>query len=318
MNRQVMETRHTLTLLLITPILLVIGCSRTELLYDNADWFLQRYADSYFKMNWQQRRDWRPVLAAQLTQHRREELPEVIAFLEDFEQSAGAGLDRDTAYCLVDRIEAIYRSHAELAVEVAVPLLAGLSEQQIDQMAQRFEELYFEYLETGRQQGKEGRAEERSQRIRKRVERWTGPLDENQVDLIKTAAIAMPDTFPAWPEYRLKQQTGLIQLLGDEAKPERIRDYLNRWWVEYRDITPCLEAAIARIRERGTTLLTEIDRALSPAQREQLVSTIGGLRKELSSLLETKPADASRETVSCSGPSPSVDRLQPATGSPGI
>ena len=313
--RPVMRIRHSLSLFVIV---LLVGCSRTELIYNNADWFLKQYADGYFKMNWQQRRDWQPVLEAQLKQHRREELPEVMAFLEDFGRSAGKRLDPNTAHCLVDRIEVIYRSHAELAVEVAVPLLMRLTDDQIDQMEERFEALYFEYLETSQRQGRAGRIAERSERIRKRVERWTGTLDGQQVALIETAAEDMPETFPAWPEYRLQQQTGLIQLLREGAEPDRVRDYLTRWWVAYRDMTPCLEAALAGIRERSANLLTEIDRTLDSVQRAQLVSTIGMLRKELSALVETTPHGTAREIVYCSNRPQPLDRTQPAEGGPGI
>ena len=59
--------------------LILSGCSRTELVYRNADWLITRWADAQLDLTGAQQRAWEPQLEAALELHRAEELPHLAA-----------------------------------------------------------------------------------------------------------------------------------------------------------------------------------------------------------------------------------------------
>ena len=70
-----------LPLLLMLLILLTSGCSRTDLLYDNADWLAYRWADNLMDASGAQQDAWRGMFRQAMAEHRRELLPQLVRLL---------------------------------------------------------------------------------------------------------------------------------------------------------------------------------------------------------------------------------------------
>ena len=177
---------------------LVTACSRAEFTYRKADWLLEYYAWKTVRTSADQRDDWQPLLQTTLRHHREQELPLVIAYLDQAGRITGEADNTVGATCLVDGALLLYRRHARLAVDLAVPLLADLDASQIrhlgEYMAQRQQEATKHYLDPNPQR----REVARQKRITERIENWTGKLNESQRQLNNETLEHIPDLSESW------------------------------------------------------------------------------------------------------------------------
>ncbi len=266
--------------------LLLIGCSRIELAYRNADWLIARWADGQLDLSRAQQRAWEPQLEAALERHRGEELPRLVAWLRMAEEGATQGLGTDELACLADWAEALYERHAQLAVTLALPLLEELGAEQIDhlrrQMRERNAEYRAEYLSGSPREQDAARAE----RYRERVERWTGRLNREQREMVAGSSRALPNLAALWLAYREDRQAGLLALLDAGAPRQELRAYLIGWWVDLAGRPPALAAASEQARGETLALLARLDISLTPDQRRTLVERLGRLRQDLRGLAQ--------------------------------
>lgn len=256
------------------------GCSAVRLAYNNADFFIEDYADEYLGLDRSQLRGWSPTLDAALGRHRTEELPYLAAFFETALAGARDGFSEAGVDCLLDQFERLYRRHARLAVEAAAPLLADLRAQQIDDLAAYF-------AERAREDQAEPGPEVAARRARKRAERyadnlrwWTGALDSRQRGIVRDVTRRMPDTAPAWYAYRAAKREELIAVLRSDPSAARIEDFLVDWLVEFSDLPPALAAARPELRAAIAQLLLRLQPTFSEAQRERLIRRLQQLRDD--------------------------------------
>ena len=223
---------------IVALILFGSACSRTELAYRHADWLLEYYARKTVAASADQREDWQPVLAATLHNHREQELPFIIAYLDLMEDTLTRTVNAAGAECLVDGVLLLSQRHARLAVELAVPLLADLDDEQIshlrEYLAKRQVEATRKYLnpDTGH------RKLDRQERFAHRIIAWTGRLSDGQTRLLADALERIPDLSTTWLAYRTQQADRLLQLLDNHADAATLRAYLTEWWVEQEGRSP--------------------------------------------------------------------------------
>lgn len=124
---------------------MLAGCSKTEFLYRNADWFIERWTDNLVSLSDEQRSVWRVSLERTLVQHRESELPAMVELLSALEYRAAGPLAEPEVECLVDEVEQLFRRHARLAAGAAPSLLVKLSPRQLDELERRLAERDAEY-----------------------------------------------------------------------------------------------------------------------------------------------------------------------------
>ena len=271
-------------LVLTTCALLLIGCSRTELVYRNADWLIARWTDRQLDLSRAQQRAWEPQLEAALERHRSEELPRLVAWLRMAEQGAAKGLGTDRLSCLADRAEALYERHARLAVQLALPLLKELDPEQTAHLRRQMQERNAEYRADYLSGSPRKQDAARAERYRERIERWTGRLNPEQREMVAASSRALPNLAALWLAYREDRQAGLLSLLKGSAPPQDLRAYLTDWWVDLAGRPPALAAASEQARSATLALLARLDTSLTPAQRRALEERLGRLRRELQGL----------------------------------
>jgi hypothetical protein len=271
-------------LIIAACVLLLIGCSRTELAYRNADWLIARWANGQLDLSRAQQRAWEPQLEAALEGHRSEELPRLVAWLEAAEQGASRGLGTDELACLADWAEVLYERHAQLAVSLALPLLQAVGEEQITHLRRRMRERNAEYRAEYLSGSSTEQDAARAERYLERVERWTGRLDPEQREMVTASSRALPNLAGLWLDYREDRQAGLLSLLHAGAPPQDLQAYLVGWWVDLSGRSPALAAASERARSETLALLARLDTSLNPAQRQTLVDRMGRVRRELQGL----------------------------------
>ena len=278
-------------------ILFSSACSRTEIVYRNADWLLERYARRTVDASAAQRDQWRPVLENTLQRHRELELPLIIAYLDGVRHSIREAESSIVATCLVDGALLLLQRHARLAIDLSVPLLAGLNAEQIshlaEYMAQRQQNTVERYLNPDPQQ----RQASRQERFIDRIERWTGKLDDNQQQQVRRALERIPDLTAHWLTHRAQQTDRLLAMLKTGANAEALRDYLNRWWVELDNGSAEYYQRLSIAKDEFHLLLQELHMTLTNRQRATIEDRLGDLRNDLASLFTPSHPPVNRSAM---------------------
>jgi len=270
----------------------VAGCSRVTIGYNSADFLVERYVRDYLDLEGTQIRDWEVVLEAGLARHRAEDLPYLARFFDTAHQAAEAGFDAARMDCLMDQFEDIYRRHMRLAVDVAAPLLARLTSDQVRHLDERFRAEEAEDAVDQGPAGAERRDRKRAERFGESIAWWIGPLSEIQEAVIREETAAIPDTADAWIGYRSAKREALVKMLEHGAFETEIRHFLAAWLIEYRDLPPALGRAHGQIRAQIARLFLRMDPTLTPDQRAHFSRRLASLRNDFLSL-QTAPRMAS-------------------------
>ena len=271
--------RFALSALACLLIITLAGCSRIRLAYNQADFLLARYADDYLGLTGDQIDRWEPRLGRVLAAHRREELPYLAAYFERVRTAARSGFPASESACLVGAFRDLYKRHIRLAVDLAVPLLAGLDQDQVQRLEERFARDYAEDRpEPGRNLARERL--KRAERWVESIEDWTGALRPSQRSLVSEMTGRFPDTTESVFNYRTAKRAQLIALLQSGAGEAKLHSFLTHWLVEYRDLPPDLERAGDTLGEGVAVLLTELGRTLDQAQRDRLDKRLSSWRDD--------------------------------------
>jgi hypothetical protein len=288
--------RVVLYMLIALAVIAAIGCSRVGIVYNTADFFIERYADDYLSLDSGQMASWRPALKEAFARHRQEELPYLAAFFDDLDRAAREGFDASRVECLVGSFEDVYRRHFRLAVELTAPLLASLSTDQVRSLEARFAKDNEE--DQAEDSGAERRKRKRAERWAESAEWWIGPLSDEQHRIIRDVTAAMPDTAADWVAYRSAEQAGLIRLLDAKSGEPEIRRYLDNWLVNYRDLPPKLRGARLEIRRQVVQLFVGLDASFNAAQKAHFEDRLKGLRDDFMDL-QKRPRMAA---IKCTAP----------------
>lgn len=268
-----------LGLLLLAGLLTLTACTRVSVVYNTADFFIERYADEYLGLDSAQLARWRPTLADVLGRHRQEELPLLAAFFAELEIGARAGFAAEPLGCLVDVFEEVYRRHLRLAVDLAAPLLASLEPAQVRALERKFTKDRAEEVKEGAAASAK-RDRKRAKRYADNAKWWIGTLSAEQQAIITEVTAAMPDTAVAWSAYRNARQDRLIHLLDRRASERELHRFLSEWLVEHRDLPPELQQARREVHQRIVELFVRMDASFSPSQREHFAKRLATLRDD--------------------------------------
>lgn len=267
--------------LLVGLIAAVLGCSRTELIYDNADWLVHRWASRLVDASSRQREDWRDSFRLAHERHRQELLPEIVEMLRALETQVAQGFSAESLHCVARTAEQIYRDHARLAVPLAAQILSDLSADQIAHLAGELDEQNREYRDDYLDPDPVIRERKRVERLIDRTERWTDRLTDDQVAIIEKALRGMPNAAEDWLAYRRQQQAHLFSLLTSRTDSAQVRQFLIDWWVESSDQPPALADKLEQIRRDGIHLALALYASLTPEQRIGLGENLAEFRGEL-------------------------------------
>jgi hypothetical protein len=265
----------------IALLVLLAGCSRTELLYGNADWLAERWVNELIDASAEQQESWRGVFRLAMVEHQRRLLPEVVVLLRRLEADAATGLEADGLRCWVEAADAVYRRHASWAVPAAVAVLRDLTLQQVDHLAAELGRRNEEYRETYLPEDPVARERNRVERYIERIEHWTGALSTGQLRLVQMAVGRMPDLAGHWLDYRRQQQERLLGLLRDRPGEAALQRFLADWWIDFADRPPELVGQAERVREAWLVLIVTLDETLDAAQRATVLDNLTDLREDL-------------------------------------
>ena len=265
--------------------LLVSACSVARLAYDQADWLLLREMDSYLDLREEQREQAAGLLAVSLRRHRSEQMPRFAAALREAAVRARRGLSAQDADWLMEHGRLLLVDTASELLPALAGTLAGLDAAQRAYLRERLAERNREWRDDHwLDRSREERFRLRAERAVERVERWTGPLSEEQVALVTQIRDAMPDSAAAWLDYTEAQQQRLLALLDEGAGAERIEAFLASWWLRFEDMSP----EMARMRNQRLQgmqeMLVRLSESLDSVQRAHLVGRLESLAEDAGDL----------------------------------
>ncbi len=260
------------------------ACSAVKLAYNHSDFLLLRYADSYLDLNSEQKEYLRLRLSERLQQHRREELPHLVAFLQSMKRSVADGLSVQEIDELMARIEPIFQTTVAKTIPVFTPVLADLSTDQIAQLEEKMAEKNKQAKDKYLQEDLSERFESRTERITQGVERWTGRVSEDQQRLIIGIVKLWPEIAQDWYDYRLDRQQELLEILEKKGHAEQIEHFLMAWWVEQAGQSPDMKRKMTQLHAGIKTLLLALDASMSEKQRAHLLTRIEDVGADLAVL----------------------------------
>ncbi|NEX21683.1 hypothetical protein G3480_15415 [Thiorhodococcus mannitoliphagus] len=264
--------------------LAISGCSRVTIAYNTADFFAKQYAIDYLDLASDQVARWEPRLEQELARHRSQELPYLAAFFDQVLAASRTGFDTSNMACLTGAFRTLYERHARLAVELAAPLLADLTPAQLNALERRFREDTAEDRADLAKRNLSWEQAKRARRYIKAIEDWTGPLRQDQEQIVRQVTAQMPESESAVIEYRSRKRGQLIQRLKRGAGEPEIDAFMTAWLVDFSDLPQSLRQAGEQIEAGISTLFIRLGSSFDETQRRHLEKRLERLRDDLMEL----------------------------------
>jgi hypothetical protein len=205
---------HSLALLLGLSLLLV-GCSRLDLVYRNLDWLLPWRLDHYLNLDRQQRAWLKPRLQAHLDWHCSVELPRYLDWLQRtrhlLEQPAPSPAQLRSQFAEID--DALQRIAVQIT-PTAIALLQMLSAEQVARLFTTLDEDNHAAREDLLEPPLAEQISQRSERMQERLRPWLGPLNPAQQRQIAHWSNRLGEQNRLWLGNRLRWQQALRDALA--------------------------------------------------------------------------------------------------------
>ena len=252
-------------------LLLLPGCSVTRLAYDNADVFLRWQANSYFDFQGEQSDELDLRIAAFLAWHRSRALPEYARFAEDAGRRMLRGIKREDLEWGYDAFRVQVRESLAAAAAEMADLLDRLGPEQLAHFERRLADENRKFAREQLQGTVDERRKRRLQRSLDRLEDWFGPLDEAQAERVRLYGERAPLFAELRDRDHKRRQSELVAMLRAREAKRRLAQWAAAW---EDDREPAYAAAARANRDEYYDLLLELDRMLSPAQRDRVAGRL--------------------------------------------
>ena len=267
------------------------ACSRVGLAYRNLDVIIPWTLNDYLDMSGEQKGWFNERLKEHLDWHCTTQLPVYMDWLDRLQTMVETNQVTDAA--LQARTREAKAAIAQTAREItpsAVELLQGLDDKQVAEMNDAFakdlRKRQEEYLKPSLDQ----QIKQRAERMDKRLVDWMGSLSPAQQQRVVTWSKALGDQNTQWIANRAHWQTQFSAAVAQRHSPDfprRIETLLvNReslWTLAYRQ-------AYANTEAQARSLIVDLMAESTPAQRQQLLKKIEGVRKDFNELKCLKSA----------------------------
>jgi hypothetical protein len=266
--------------------LLFGGCSTVRIGYNQADTILAWMADDYFDFDAAQRQDFNTRIDRLLKWHRQEQLPDYARFLAEIKQRGQRPFTREDVTWMVDGAKARFRTIARHGAADAAEILATLTpdnlralEKQYAKVNQKFAR---EYMLNGTP---EDRKRERLERTLKQVREWAGTLSHAQEERISQLNDAIPPTNALRHQDRQRRQKEFIALLKLRHNKAEFAPQLQAWLADWeKGRAPEFDKAQNDAYEKRVALYLELERTLTPQQREHVLHKLQGYIDDIQAL----------------------------------
>lgn len=268
--------------------LLISGCNSTNLVYNNADWFVREKIDDYFSISDSQQRRLDRDIDNIILWHRTNELPRYALFIDDLTRMLADGFGETDVTKRFEDIVAARVRFAEASIAAATDFLVSVNAEQLDYMNREFyQELAEdkEELEMPAEQRREQKFEERLDTL----ENWFGNFDQQQAHKIRQISDELPDNH----RYRLKQRErkhiAFLAFLRSKPDPESIQLYLRDRFVKRVVTDDEQRNQIHHSRGYWRIALVKLNQLLTEKQRQIAIEKLADYRGDFITLSQQQP-----------------------------
>lgn len=253
----------------VVAVLLLQGCSGLRLAYNNDDVFMRWQANSYFDFEGEASEELDRRIHALLAWHRAQALPQYARLAEEASRRLARGVRKEDLDWGYDAVHAQVQEALGAAAEEAAGLLDRLTPEQVAHVERRFAEENRKFEREQLRGTMEQRRKRRLKRNLDRLEEWFGPLSPEQHERIRRYSDAAPLAGELRDRDRRRRQQELLAMLKAKEAKARLRAWALAW---ESSRAPDYAQAQRATREHYEQLLLDLDRLLSPAQREHAVA----------------------------------------------
>lgn len=264
---------------------LAAGCSALGFAYNNADSWLRWQAARYLDLDSGQTRELDARSDAFLAWHRAEALPQYARLAEEAVARLERGASRDDLVWGYDAIREQSRAGVRRAGAELGDFLDRLTPAQIAHLEARFAQENRRYAERWLAGTPAQRHERRYRRLVEVLEDWLGELNDAQRERLRQYSESAPLDAEGRDRDRRRRQAELLALLRARASAGRVGEWAADW---ERGREPAFAAANRAAAERFMTLLAELERTLSAAQRQHAVRRLRGYARDFHVLAEAR------------------------------
>lgn len=247
------------------------GCTALRLAYDNADTYLLFRAKSYLDLDAKGSDELDERIDEFFAWHRRTALPQYARLSEEAAKRVTRGLSRDDLVWGYDSLVAHARQSLRFAAERVAPLLDRLTPQQVAHMEKRFAEDNRKFAREYLRGSEAERRKRRAKRLEERLEDWVGNLSSVQTEKVRQFSERTPLYDEVRAKDRQRMQAEFVDMIRKRETQKRLPDWIANW-EGGRD--PAHAAASERFRQEYLALLLEIDKTLTPGQRNRAAATL--------------------------------------------
>lgn len=280
--------RSGLPQLIIISLVIGISACSTRFLYNKIDTLVVWKMGGYVSLSKPQKEELKRQLSDQLELVRLDQMPRAASVLDTMAR------DIESGYVTPQMLDDGYRQMLGLMdefmlgiVPVSEWFLLSLSDEQVAELFENFEELNQEMYEDYSGPTDEERRENRNKSAIKMVQRFTGRLSDEQQLLITDALAQMADSSVEWIDYQREWQRRFRDLVENPPPSQAFRDELTLLFVYPRNFhTPEYLATVDANRIIFNDMLAELLTGLTDKQRSRVVEKLDGYKEMLTNLSE--------------------------------
>lgn len=268
--------RYRAALLLVVSIAVLGGCSMLRLGYGQLDTIATWRAEQYFDLDGTQREEFLRRFRPLHEWHRREQLPDYAAFLDQFGARVQKGLAPADVHWLLGGIRSRYAVIAERGAHDAAALLMTVTPAQLDALKHRFDRDNGRFIRAHRLDGgPEERQRARARRTLSQLRDWVGTLEPEQEQKIEAMARALPEIESLRHEERMRRQREFIELMGQRGDAKAFAATLRRWLIDWESGRPPEHRRLFdESWKRRAEFYAAVDRMLTRDQRAHLLNRL--------------------------------------------
>lgn len=278
--------RFLLVLALALALALLSACSAIRIGYNQADTILAWMADDYFDFDAAQKQDFNVRMDRLLKWHRQEQLPDYARFLTEIKQRGQRPLTREDAAWMVDGTKARFRAIAQRGANDAAEMLATLTPENIRALEKHFVKVNQKFAREYKLGGTdEQRKRARLERTLKQLREWAGALTHAQEDRIAALNDAIPSTDAMRQQDRQRRQKEFLALLNLRHDKAAFTPRLQAWLTDWeKGRAPEFDKAQHDAIDKRVALYLEVERMLTPQQREHALHRLQGFIEDIQAL----------------------------------
>jgi hypothetical protein len=263
------KVRHLLLGLIVC---LMTGCASTQFTYNNLDWIVPWYLDDLVDLNDEQE-DWFDDEFERLWQwHRTTELPRYAKLLKAIDKDlTEKSITLEKIHVYQDQISSFYETSVTHAIEQGAELMASLTDEQITEMREVFDEGDEEFKEYIEDLPPADRPKERAKRAKKNFRKNLGKLTEEQIKLIEAWSKDMETTLEYRYEFAIQSRKAFFKVMENRKDSKALIKGLTDLVMLRRDLRkPEYQATIARNQKRFQQLLVDMQKLVTDRQIRRL------------------------------------------------